>query len=209
MNKHFSFLFLIGLLGLAACNNGPQQETSSVRETPAQTTDAPAGDYGKYELTELPGTSLRKAVLRNPAGRLIEQGYLDEKGLKTGEWLAFYENSGLPYKLITYRAGVQNGLYIFFNEIGQVSLLATYADNQLDGYWVKYRFGRIEEEAEYLKGQMHGTHRQYFVREGWLQFSTEYKNGVRHGMNRTYNKEGQVTLEYEFKDGQKVSGGMK
>ena len=209
MNKHFSFLLLIGLLGLTACNNGAQQETSSVRETPAQTPDAPAGDYDKYELTELPGTSLRKAVLRNPAGRLIEQGYLDEKGLKTGEWLAFYENSGLPYKLITYRAGVQNGLYIFFNEIGQVSLLATYADNQLDGYWVKYRFGRIEEEAEYLKGQMHGTHRQYFVREGWLQFSTEYKNGVRHGMNRTYNKEGKVTLEYEFKDGQKVSGGMK
>lgn len=208
MSKYFFFLLFIGLLGLTSCNNTDQPETSK-DQTSAQASAAPAGDYSKYELTQLPGTSMQKAVLRNQAGRVIEQGYLDDKGLKTGEWLSFYENSGLPYKLINYRAGVQNGLYIFFNEIGQVSLLATYADNQLDGYWVKYRFGRLDEEAEYLKGQMHGTHRQYFVREGWLQFTTEYKNGVRHGMSRTYNKEGQVTLEYEFKDGEKISGGMK
>lgn len=209
MNKHFFFYLFIGLLGWASCNNAAQQETSDTSSNAASQVPAAGGDYSKYELTELPGASLQKAVLRNQAGRVVEQGYLDEKGLKTGEWLSFYENSGLPHKLITYKAGIQNGLYIFFNEIGQISLLATYADNQLDGYWVKYRFGRIEEEAEYLKGQMHGTHRQYFVREGWLQFTTEYKNGVRHGMSRTYNKDGQVTLEYEFKDGEKISGGMK
>ena len=204
MNKYFEFLILLGLIGLMSCNKVPPTEGPTAKQPTAA-----SADYSQYELTALPGTSLQKAILRNQAGRVIEQGYLDENGIKTGEWLAFYENSGLPYKLITYRAGVQNGLYIFFNEIGQISLLATYANNQLDGYWVKYRFGRIEEEAEYLKGQMHGTHRQYFVREGWLHFSTEYKNGVRHGMSRTYNKEGQITLEYAFKDGQKISGGMK
>lgn len=209
MNKFLFFPFLFGLLSVISCRPAAPSEASATDKAARQTPAAGNEDYSRYELTSLPGTSLQKAVLHNQAGRVIEQGYLDEAGLKTGEWLAFYENSGLPYKLITYRAGIQNGLYIFFNEIGQISLLATYADNQLDGYWVKYRFGRIEEEAEYLKGQMHGTHRQYFVREGWLQFSTEYKNGVRHGMSRTYNKDGQVTLEYEFKDGKQMSGGMK
>ncbi len=204
MSKILLFLFL--LIAFSACENTQAPESAS--KTPVALAPPPQ-DFSNYELTALPGTTLRRATLRDNAGKILEQGYLDEKGMKTGEWIAFYPNSSLPYKLITYRDGVQNGLYIFFNEIGQVTLLATYKDNKLDGHWVKYRFQRPEEEAEYRDGKMHGTHRQYFVREGWLQFTTEYKDGVKHGMYRAYNKEGQVTLEYEFRDGKQISGGMK
>ncbi len=199
------FPLLISAL-LAACRHTAAPESGA--ETAAAPAP-PAKDMSNYELVELPGTGLRRATLKDASGKMLEQGYIDENGLQTGEWLLFYPNSRLPYKLITYRDGVQNGLYIFFNEIGQISLLATYKDNLLDGYWVKYRFSRPEEEAEYKAGKMHGTHRQYFVREGWLQSTTEYKDGVPHGMQRTYNQAGEVTLEYEFKDGKKVSGGMK
>lgn len=194
-----------------ACTPGntPEGAKAPVASGTQQGTAPSAKDLSKYEIAEMPGTNLRRAVLRNEAGKVIEQGFVDENGLQTGEWLAFYAQNSLPYKLITYKAGVQNGLYIFFNEIGQVTLLATYKDNKLDGYWVKYRFGRPEEEAEYKDGKMHGVHRQYFVREGWLQFTTEYKDGVKDGMYRAYNKDGQVTLEYEFRNGQQVSGGMK
>lgn len=201
-------LFLLLLLGAAACKNSTAPGNPGTSSEPVQ--PAASEDYGNYELTPLPGTKMRRAILRNQAnGKVLEQGYLDENNRKTGEWLAMYPKTGLPYKLITYEAGVQNGLYIFFNEIGQITLLATYKDNQLDGYWVKYRFGRPEEEAEYKAGKMHGTHRQYFVREGWLQFTTEYQDGIQHGMYRAYDKDGEVTLEYEFRNGEKISGGMK
>jgi antitoxin component YwqK of YwqJK toxin-antitoxin module len=207
MKRHI--LVLLSILSLNACSKpSADKKTASVREVPTQTT-ASTDEYSNYELTPVPGTQMQRAILYNEDGKIVEQGYLDDNGLKTGEWLAFYTNSGLPYKLITYRAGVQNGLYIFFNEIGQVSLLATYADNLLDGYWIKYRFSRPEEEAVYKAGKMHGVHKQYFVREGWLQASTEYKDGVRDGYYRNYNAKGDVTLEYLYRNGEMVKGGMK
>jgi antitoxin component YwqK of YwqJK toxin-antitoxin module len=203
-------LVLFALLSLNACTDksATTTKTESTREVPIQKA-ASTDDYSNYALSPVPGTGMQRAILFNEAGKIVEQGYLDENGLKTGEWLAFYTNTGLPYKLITYRAGVQNGLYIFFNEIGQVSLLATYADNLLDGYWIKYRFSRPEEEAVYKAGKMHGVHKQYFVREGWLQASTEYKDGTRDGYYRTYNAQGDVTLEYLYRNGEMVKGGMK
>jgi len=207
----FLLILAVMVYVFSACSPGETAGGNAAKTAPVVSGGGtPTGkDLSKYEITELSGSNLRRAILRSETGKVLEQGFLDENGLQTGEWLAFYAQSSLPYKLITYKAGIQNGLYIFFNEIGQVTLLATYKDNKLDGYWVKYRFGRPEEEAEYKDGNMHGVHRQYFVREGWLQFTTEYKDGLKDGMYRGYNKDGQVTLEYEFRNGQQVSGGMK
>lgn len=210
MNQKIAWIALAMLASLWSCRReAPASESSSGQSLATQSPAPPALDLSQYEVVEMEGSPLRRVTLRDTAGKVLEQGYIDEKGLQTGEWMAFYPQSGLPYKLITYKAGIRDGLYIFFNEIGQVSLLATYKNNQLDGYWVKYRFQRPEEEAEYRNGKMHGTHRQYFVREGWLQFTTEYKDGVKDGLYRAYNKDGQVTLEYTFKDGKQVGGGMR
>jgi len=37
----------------------------------------------------------------------------------------------------------------------------------------------------------------------------EYKNGKQDGMYKYYDEDGKVVMEYVYKDGEKVSGGMK
>ena len=198
-------LFLSLLLGLAACTNSSAPPASSE----ADQTVTP-DEYSNYEITPLTGTNIRMATRRDQTtGKVLEQGFLDENNLKTREWIEFNAGTSLLLKITNYVAGVQNGLRISFNEIGQVAAVETYKDDQLNGYRVKYRFNRPEEEAEYKAGQLHGTLRQYFVREGWLQFTTDFKDGVQDGFYRAYDKEGNVTLEYVYRNGEKISGGMK
>ena len=66
----------------------------------------------------------------------------------------------------------------------------------------------VEEEATYKDGELHGMYRVYYKRDGKLQSEAEYKNGVQDGVYRFFNEEGAITLEYQFKNGEKVSGGI-
>lgn len=199
-----SFLFLFAL---AACRN--TESSAPAAENGAAKSAVPVREYTDYELDEVPGTQWRRLTLRDSIGRVLEQGFLDENGLQTGNWIIYYPEKGMPYKLTSFVAGKQNGLYFFFNQIGQITLMSSHIDNELDGPWAKYRFGRLEEEAHYKAGKLHGPNSKYDIREGYLQSRTEYRDGIQHGMYRTYNKEGKVTTEYEFRDGKQVSGGMK
>ena len=44
---------------------------------------------------------------------------------------------------------------------------------------------------------------------GAIQIETVYKNGKQDGIYRYYDKEGNTVMEYEYKDGEKVAGGIK
>ena len=41
-----------------------------------------------------------------------------------------------------------------------------------------------------------------------LKQEVEYKNGLQDGYFRYYDEEGNVTLEYEYKEGEKIKGGI-
>ena len=164
-------------------------------------------DTDSYILTDISGTDVKRAVRTDAAGNLIEEGFLRDNA-KTGTWVYYESGNPLPVKLVSYIDGKYNGLYLEFNERGQINLRASYLNNKLDGPWGKYRFGRAEEEAHYQNGKLDGVYKAYYVRTGKLQSSTEYKDGVQDGWYRFYNEEGEVTLEYEYRNGEKVSGGI-
>ncbi len=164
-------------------------------------------DTSNYEITDVPGAEVKRAVRRDPAGNVLEEGFL-RNGVKTGAWVVYEEGGSFPSKIISYIDGKYNGAYFEFNDRGQVDLKATYLDNKLDGPWGKYRFSRPEEEAYYRNGQLDGTYKKFFVRTGKLQSTIDYKNGVQDGLYRVYNEDGQITLEYEYRNGEKVGGGI-
>ncbi len=160
-----------------------------------------------YLIEEVPGTSLQKAVKRDANGNLIEQGYL-LNGVQTGAWTTFHVEKNIPQRIINYVNGTASGIYLELNERGQVELMANYENNQLDGPWGKYKFGRPVQTASYKAGKLDGLYQEYNDRDGKIRKSITYKNGEYDGPYRFYNDKGEVTVEYVYENGEKVSGGM-
>ncbi len=189
-------LFLAASLALlAACNNSNAGGASEQFDSSGYTTE------------DIPGTPYQRVFILRADNTLQEEG-LVRGGVKDGTWVIYHDGGEFPAKVISYASGMYNGPYMEFNERGQLALRATYKNNILDGPWGKYRFGRPEAEAHYKNGKFHGTYKEYDSSTGKLLKEINYKDGVQHGMLRFFNDAGEVTLEYEYRNGEKVSGGI-
>lgn len=71
-----------------------------------------------------------------------------------------------------------------------------------------YKYGKVVEERYYENGKLEGTAKTYDDRTFKLKQEAQYKNGLQHGYFKYYDENGNVTLEYEYKNGEKVSGGI-
>ncbi|MCP3932056.1 MAG: hypothetical protein GY705_23535 [Bacteroidetes bacterium] len=164
-------------------------------------------DSSGYMTTAIPGTNAKKAVKMDATGNLIEEGILIDD-MQTGAWITYHPNSNFPMTIANFVNGQYNGLYMELTERGQISVRSTYKNNKLDGLYGKYKFGKVEEEATYKEGELHGTYKKYTANVGKLQTEQNYKDGKLHGVLKYYNQDGRVTMEYEYKNGEKVSGGI-
>lgn len=189
--------FLIFLSFFFACNTS---------ETVTPTTNT-TGNTAGYTLQAIPNSTLQYAEKRGENGQLLEQGMFDNTE-KVGNWITFHPESNIPKTQASMAANVLNGMYLEYNKRGQIELVANYLNNQLNGTYTKYKFGRIVEESTYKMGKLDGVFRSYFNNSDKLQREIEYTDGKQNGFWRAYNEEGQVVMEYVYKDGEKVSGGM-
>ncbi|MCB0609413.1 MAG: hypothetical protein H6562_07860 [Lewinellaceae bacterium] len=188
------FIFLVAGL-LVACG-----KTEAPPER-AQTAD------GEYTLEDVPGTTIKLALKKDGQGKILEEGYVDN-GVKTGVWMTFDKSEEFPKTLISYVNGIAEGPYFEFNDRGQIELKANYKNNKLDGPWGRYSFGRPLSTAGYKNGELDGIYREFDMREGKIQKEIYYKDGKEDGPYRYFNDQGEVTVEYNFKNGEKVGGGM-
>jgi antitoxin component YwqK of YwqJK toxin-antitoxin module len=189
--------FLLILL-IASC----QPAGPSANPATTQTTDG-------YTLTPLEGTDLVQAIKKDAEGRVEESGYFLDN-LMQGTWLYYdIKSFEFPVKIINYHRGVAQGLYLELNQQGNIELRAFYKNNQLHGPWGMYKFGRPVKTAFYENGVLNGTYREYSALNGRLQKEVNYLNGKEHGLYRYYNDNEEVTLEYVYENGEKVSGGIK
>ncbi len=199
-------IYFAAFMLLGAC---AQQENATSAPNGQPETGAIAGakvNKNDYQFEEVPGTDWQLATRVDSAGNLLEMGYLDANGQKSGTWTIYHPTKLLPQKLFSYQNGKLNGLYMEFNEGGQTDLVAHYRNDQMHGPWAKYRFSRLLEQATYKDGKLNGEYRLFEVRDGKLKSSAEYKNGVQDGYYRTYNPEGKVTTEYLYRNGKQASG---
>jgi antitoxin component YwqK of YwqJK toxin-antitoxin module len=195
--KHYFLFAIFGTFLMAGCDSAGSGSTATLTL-----------EGSNYEIVDVPGSAdVQQAILRDPAGNIMEMGFV-RNGLKTGTWT--YNRSGeeFPEKIISLVDGRYNGLYMEFNERGQVTLLATYKDNMLHGPWGQYRFGRPEKTATYVNGEIDGIYREYDFRNGNLKKEVSYKNGKEDGLMRFYDEDGSVLMEYNYRNGEKVSGGV-
>lgn len=184
--------WLTGLL--TACQSGSPAEA--------------AADGQAYVLESVAGTALAQASLYDSTGnQLLERGYM-LNGKKTGTWEYFEKGKEFPRKMISMAEGLYNGPYVEYSDRGYTELLAHYRNNKLHGPWTKYKFGDPTITAMYKDGLLNGVYRE-FDQAGKVLKEIAYQDGKQHGMMRYYNEKGEVTVEYEFKHGEKVSGGIK
>ncbi len=194
--KHLLFVLMIA--GMVACN-----KTSTSTSTPG------AGiNLTGYELEKVNGTDTEYAVLKNPDGTLLAEGMI-KNGVQDGIWITYFEGeeSNRIKTISNFVNGKMNGPYIEMNNRSQIDKRTNYLNDQVQGLYAEYKFGRPLKEFNYKDGVPDGLSKEYNDR-GKLIKETSYKNGNLHGIIKQYDEDGNVILEYEYKNGEKVSGGI-
>lgn len=192
-------LALVVLVVLTGCN----QDDSASTETPGR--DLVKSTEG-FVAEEIPGSQAERVFRTDGPGNVLEEGYM-QNGQRAGSWVIYHPASKIPKNITTYVDGQANGMYLEFNERGQMSMRAGYRNNKLHGYWAKYRFGRPTMEANYRDGELDGSVYEYDIGSGAVQKEITYNNGVLEGPYRYFDETGKITIEYIYKNGKKVSGG--
>ena len=190
------FLLLAFSLTLIACKD----------KDPIVETKSGTGDLKGFQIAPLPGSQYQSAVLVEN-GRTIVEGYIDAANKKTGQWVEYIPEGDIAL-IENFIDGNREGMVLKFTNHGQIENKSYYKQGSLHGPWVQYKFGKVVEERNYDMGKLDGVVKKYTDRTWKLAQEIEYKQGKQHGFFRHYDEEGNVTLEYEYKDGEKVSGGI-
>ena len=185
--KYLSLLFSILLI--ASCKNSAP---------------IPA-DLSGFVTEDIPGSAAVKVVSKDAGNNILEEGFILD-GAKHGTWVTYHPDHKIK-SMTNYIDGKRNGAHIELTNRGQIELLVNYKNDDYHGKYSKYKFGR-PQEMTYIDGKLEGEIRIYFNSGGKLQKLITYKNGVQDGPLKFYDEEGNVTLEYVYKNGEKVSGGM-
>ncbi len=167
-------------------------------------------DTNNFELTDIPGSDYKKAVKKDGDGRILQEGTLLD-GKKFGTWITYYPEKQIPRTISNFVNGLFNGPYMELNNRGQIEMMAGYKNNALDGEYVKFKNGKAKEKAGYKNGKMDGTYISFFddyKHSDQVQKEFNYKNGELDGTYRFYDEEGNMTLEYLYKKGKKIRGGI-
>lgn len=164
-------------------------------------------DLKKYDLSDVPGSTLKKAVLQNDNGKLLEEGFVQD-GKKQGTWVIYHHDRETPKTIANYVNGVLNGPYFDFQPYGQVELMCNYSNGKLHGHFSKYKSIRKTEEGDYVDGELDGIYKKYYDGKAIVQQELTYKGGELDGQNVYYNDKGEITMKYTYRDGEKVEGGI-
>lgn len=196
MYRQIFIFFLSFVLFSCGGNNG-----SSSDAAPTATAD----DNSNYNIEKIPGTNIERAFKQADTGQLLEEGFI-VNGKRNGTWITYHLGKTVVKSTISYVNGQLNGPYIEYNDRGQIESLVTYKNGVYDGLFAKYKFSRPLQEATYKNNKLDGMRKIFYENNGKIQSETEYKDGVQHGIHRFYNDKGQTLMEYEYKNGEKVSG---
>ena len=194
--KFIYIVFLFGLL--VSCNQGNKTATSTSSLNLDGFEQKDLGNnvikVGKYTSDRVP----------------LEKGYLSN-GIRNGIWTIHWPENGRIKILTPYVNDKKNGEQLEFNNRGQVETKSTFVNDVLNGYYATYKFGRTEMDCYFKNGQYHGDYKEYFKsgsKAGALQKLVQYKDGKQHGKLSYFDEDGNLKMEYIYKNGEKISGGI-
>ena len=191
-----SFLFL-----LFSCGDGNTDVSSSFPGAGVQSIDLTG-----FDVTDLPG-GYQQVVRKDANGKITEEGIVRD-GKRNGTWVIYNDRRPLAKSVANFVDDQYSGTYLEFSNTGQLELICHYRANKLHGKFIKVKNTRKLEEGYYEEGELDGIYKKYYPNKETLQQEVSYKMGKLHGPSKYYNEEGQLVMEYEYKNGKKISGGL-
>jgi antitoxin component YwqK of YwqJK toxin-antitoxin module len=164
------------------------------------------GDLAGMVMEAIPGSTIQYARQTGTNGNLEIEGFV-ENGKKTGMWIQYGADGDIAL-INHYVNGMMEGTAMRMSFRNQVDLRTTYKQNELDGPYTAYKFGKVIETREYKNGKLNGTTRTYDDRTFKIKQEVQYKDGLQDGYFKYYDENGNVSLEYQYKNGEKISGGI-
>ncbi|MBI1227916.1 MAG: hypothetical protein GC192_21980 [Bacteroidetes bacterium] len=189
-----NYILLTVLVGfLAAC-----------QQKPATPQDL---DLQDFVIKDIPGSDMKRATLTDVKGKIVEEGTI-LNGHKHGMWVIYHKDRDVPASITNYVNGVPNGPQFVYGPYGHMEQMNSYTNNILDGRFAKLKNIRKIEEGTYVNGILEGNYKKYYEGMDVVQQEMNYKHNKLDGENIYYNNKGEIIMKYEYKDGEKISGGM-
>lgn len=160
---------------------------------------------GDYSLTPYAGMNgLQKAISIDAQDNVQEEGDL-LNGQKEGTWVTYHKNvkAHVVASTTTYKNGTKHGLFLKIDERGNLTEKGFYVNGNLEGRVTVFERSRIMEETDYKNGKIDGERKRYYSNLQ-LQEAGTFKDGKRDGYARWYDQDGNVTIEFQYKNGKKV-----
>lgn len=164
------------------------------------------GDLAGLVFEDIPESTVKYARQVSAAGQVEIEGFV-ENGKKIGQWIQYTPEGDIAL-INNYIDGLLEGTAMRMTYRNQVDLKTTYHRNMLNGPWTSYKYGKIIEQRNYVNDKLDGVVKTFDERTFKLKQEVQYKNGLQDGYFRYYDEEGNVTLEYEYKAGEKIKGGI-
>ncbi len=175
-------------------------------KSPEVKPEAGTGNFTGYEMSSIPGSPTQYAVRKDAAAQIVIEGFITDNK-RSGSWIEYHPDGEIS-TVENYVGGKREGVALKMASRGQVELKSKYHEGVLHGPWTQYKFGKVIEERNYNMGKLDGVVKTYEDRTWKLKQEVQYKNGLQDGFFRYYDENGKITLEYEYKNGEKLSGGI-
>ena len=190
--KNLFGLFFITIL--ASCGG-------SGAKAPAPT----PSDLSGFIAEQISGSDAELASRKDASGVLVEKGVI-RNGKKDGIFMTYHPNGRIK-TIGSYVNDQLSGVYLELSDREQVESKTNYLNGVLHGPHATYKFGRPTLELTYANGLQEGEFKEYSDR-GKLSRTGSFKEGKLHGSLKSYDEEENITMEFEYKNGEKVSGGI-
>ena len=205
--KNIINLLVLSLIGfLMACGGG--SGTASAPAATAPTAETTPIDFSKATVTDYSSEGLQHVKNFDPNGGFITSEGPTYNGMKEGTWAIYYvgRDTNKIKKLTNYHKNQVSGLSLEFSNSGTITKRIDYDNGQMNGVYAEYKYNRAQKYIEYTNGVMDGAYNTYYS-NGKKQQETTYNKGKKNGKSIFYNEEEAVIMEFEYKNGDKVSGG--
>jgi len=126
---------------------------------------------------------------KSPEGSYLYQGYFKE-GRPIGEMKRYYETGELK-AVMFYKEDCDTVRTRFFYNDGEPAGEGSYLGNQKEGLWTYYSFysGAVTSTEQYVHGQRHGTERKFYS-NGQVSEEIEWSRNVKHGQWNQFFEDG-------------------
>jgi uncharacterized protein len=116
----------------------------------------------------------------------------NNQGEKIGLWKVFHQNENVKEEG-PFKQNLKHGVFRFYNQRGDLQDV------------IRYEFGiKIDNEIDLSNTEVRRT----FYENGNKEEETAYKNGLKNGVSRTFNEDGDVVSSAIFKEGIAIGRGI-